>query len=166
MHFDEYGIYFVSETGFLIFSWVRRVKILKKSCVTSEKNSIFINKALKHFLCFWNMFVSNLKSFRAFTCRIMSWSKICRHNQFGYFLCENNTFVNIFTVKITVWRYQFYSKDKLQYFTVENVIKTIWQKNLYDFNSHNKEKIFCRFHCNRTTPKYVINLIDMMHILL
>jgi hypothetical protein len=24
-----------------------------------------------------------------------------------------------------VWRYQFYSKDKLQYFTVENVIKSL-----------------------------------------
>jgi predicted nucleic-acid-binding Zn-ribbon protein len=39
------------------------------------------------------------------------------------FQCENNTFV-IFTVKITECGYiEFYSKDKLQYFTVENVIK-------------------------------------------
>jgi hypothetical protein len=47
MLFDEYEIYFTSETGFLIFSRVRStseniIKILSKS----EINSIFINKAL------------------------------------------------------------------------------------------------------------------------
>ena len=44
------------------------------------------------------------------------------HNQICYFHSENNTFV-IFTVKITECEdIEFYSKDKLQYFTVENVI--------------------------------------------
>jgi hypothetical protein len=47
MFFDEYGIYFTSETGFLIFSRVRSTsENIIKFCLTSEINSIFINKAL------------------------------------------------------------------------------------------------------------------------
>jgi hypothetical protein len=42
MLFDEYEIYFTSETGFLIFSRVRSTS----ENIMSEINYIFINKAL------------------------------------------------------------------------------------------------------------------------
>jgi hypothetical protein len=37
------------------------------------------------------------------------------NEHFCYFHCKNNKY----------WRYQFYSRDELQYFAVENVIKTL-----------------------------------------
>jgi hypothetical protein len=47
MLFDDYEIYFRSETRFLIFSRVRSTsENIKKSPLTSEINFIFINKAL------------------------------------------------------------------------------------------------------------------------
>jgi hypothetical protein len=50
--------------------------------------------------------------------------KNMRHSQFCYFHSENNTFF-IFTVKVTKCEdIEFYSKDNLQYFTAENVIKS------------------------------------------
>jgi hypothetical protein len=78
------------------------------------------------------MFVSNLKHFRAFT----------QHN---VIIKNMNVAINfvIFTVKITEFEdIKLYSKDKLQYFTVENVNKKnqIYQSTLQNVGRSTSNK--------------------------
>jgi hypothetical protein len=98
--FDE--IYYTSETGFLIFSRVPStseniINILshkwnKFHIYSSTKHWIF---GLLHFLCFLNMFVSNLQGFRAVTqhnviIKTRRQNHFCYYH-FCYFHCENNS---------------------------------------------------------------------------
>lgn len=50
-----YGIYFMSEAGFLIFSYVKNEwKYEKKSCLRSEKKSLFNDKTIE--FCYFNSY--------------------------------------------------------------------------------------------------------------
>jgi hypothetical protein len=63
--FDEYEIYFTSETGFLIFSRVRSTSSHEwkyyNSCLTSEIYSLFINKALNFLFITFSLLFKHVK---------------------------------------------------------------------------------------------------------
>jgi hypothetical protein len=116
MLFDEYEIYFKSETGFLIFSQVQSKSENIIKILSHEWNRFHIHQQSIEFSVYYIFF-----AFR--TCLFQIWKILEQLRSITSYQTHHVTisFV-IFSVKITrCGDVEFYSKDKLQYFTVENV---------------------------------------------
>jgi hypothetical protein len=110
-------MYFMSEAGFLIFSRVQSTSENIIKILSHEWNTLHIHQQNIEFSIYYILFAFG-------TCLFQIWKVLellCSHNV----IIRNDITISfvIFTVKIIRCEdIQFYSKDKLQYFTVENVI--------------------------------------------
>ena len=105
----EYDIHFMSETGFLIFSWVQSTcKNMTKSCLTSEINAIFNIKSLNFLFITFSLIFEHVS---------IAWNTWRDVTIACYFHTMKISWY-FHSVKIAAReRYHFYSMDKTQYFT-------------------------------------------------